>query len=271
LGFVRYRTQWPRGPLALGIAIVAAVVAVVFFVQIQPHAAVNPHWAPTRFYAWTAEDLRALLPAGILQRGGFLLLAFVPLMFLPFRSPAFFIAILPLGEVLASRMSTTYTTGSHYAAAWAGYVFFAFACAITDLYARDPRRAYRALYWCVGLCIAEFAAADPLHPGFFLRPRTAADAQLDAFLASLPANISVATHEEAYTHLAATDPNAAVLPETPDRPVTACYILIDDAFANSPRVVESKPLVQRLLRERVYVLERREGEISLYKLRARCP
>jgi hypothetical protein len=200
-----------------------------------------------------------------------LLLAFVPLLFLPFRTPAFLIALLPLAEVLASRMSTTFTTGSHYAGAWAGYVLFAFACAVANLYERDPRRAYRALYWCVGLCVAEFAAADPLHPGYFLRARTAADAQLDAFLATLPHDVSVATQEEAYTHLAATDPNAGVLPETSDRPVNACYILVDSAFAASPRLVESKPLVERLLNERVYVLDRRDGEISLYKLRAGCP
>jgi hypothetical protein len=271
VGFIRYRAQWPRGPLAFAVAIVSSAVAIVFFAQIQPHAAAHSHWSPTRFYAWNADDWRALFPAGILQRIGFLLLAFVPLLFLPLRTGAIVVAILPLAEVLASRMSTTFTTGSHYAGAWAGYVLSAFACAVTNLYGRDPRRAYRALYWCIGLCLAEFAAADPLHPGYFLRARTQADARLDAFLQTLPQTISVATQEEAYTHLAATDPNAGVLPETPEQPVNACYILIDQAFAQSPRLVESKPLVQRLLGERAYVLARRDGQISLYKRRAGCP
>ncbi len=270
LGYLRYRGTWPRGPFALAIALISASIAYKFFFQIQPHAAANLHWAPTRFYAWTAEDWKALFPTGILQRIGFLVLAFVPLLFLPFRSRVIAIAILPLAEVLLSRMSTTFTMGSHYAGAWAGYVFYAFACALRRIYATDPRRAYRLLYWCIGLCVVEFAAANPLHPGYFLHARTQADARLDAFLASLPPDISVATQEEAYTHLAATDPNATLLPETPDQPVTACYILIDGAFANSPRVVESRPLVERLIRDGTYVPERRDGTISLYKRRSGC-
>jgi len=268
-GFIRYRREG-RGALALGIAIASAIVAAAFFVLIQPHVAAGSHWAPTRFYAWTREDLHALWPGGILQRIGFLLLAFVPLLFLPFRAPVAFIVILPLAEVLASRMSTTFTTGSHYAGAWAGWVLVAFACGIGRLYERDAGRAYRALYWCVGLCAAEFAAADPLHPGYFLRARTIADGQLDQFLRTLPRDVSVATQEEGYTHLAVTDSNAGVLPETPDRSIDACYILIDASFANSPRLVESKPLVARLLREHVYVLARRSGSITLYKRARGC-
>jgi hypothetical protein len=161
--------------------------------------------------------------------------------------------------------------GSHYAGAWVGWVFYAFALGIIGMWARSPQRARRVLYWCIGLCVVEFAAADPLHPGFFLHGRTQGDARLDAFLAALPPAISVATQEEAYTHLAARDPNATVLPELPDQPVDACYILIDQEFAQSPRVVESRPLLQRLLADGTFTLARRDGAISLYKRRAGCP
>jgi uncharacterized membrane protein len=277
LAFLRYRSSWPRGPLALVIACVSAAVALKFFYGIQPHAApfdtlrMTEAWAPVRFYSWTAQDIHALLPRGIIERIGFLLLAFVPLLFLPFRTRAITIAILPFAEVLCSRMSTTFTMGSHYAGAWAGYIFFAFACALRPIYARDPARAYRILYWCIGLCVAEFAAADPLHPGYFLHGRTAADAQLDAFAATLPATISLSTQEELYTHLAATNPNVTLLPETPQQTVTTCYILTDEAFPSSPRLVESKPLVQRLTASHVYQIVRRDGEITLYKRTAGCP
>ncbi len=254
--------------IALGLALAGIVVLAVFFLSIQPHAvalnaASGERWAPARFYAWTASDVRALLPNGVLQRIGFLLLTFVPLLFLPLRTRAMLLAILPLAEVLFSRMSTTFTMGSHYAGAWAGYVFYAFALGVIAIYAERPRRAYVLLYWCIGLCIAEFAAADPLHPGYFLRPRTSADVALDGFLKTLPPDVSVATQEEAYTHLAASDPNATVLPELPNGPVYSCFILVDAAYPNSPRLAESKPLIDRLVRERVYRVRREEGAITL--------
>lgn len=271
LAFVRYRRTSPRGPLAIAIACVSAALAAVFFLEIQPHAAAaNPYWPPERFYHWTAADVRALLPAGTLQRIGFLLLAFVPLLFLPLRTRAILIALVPLAEVLFSRMPTTYTMGSHYAGAWAGYVFFAFAAALGRIYARDPQRVYRALYWCIGLCIAEFAAADPLHPGFFLHARSERDVQLDAFLRGLPPDVSVATQEEAYTHLAATDPKATVLPETPAGSVRTCFILTDDAFPQSPRLQEAAPLVRALVRRGVYRVTQRRGAITLYTRTAGC-
>lgn len=270
LGFLRYRGTWPRGFLALIVAVFSAAVAYKFFFVIQPHAAANPHWSPQRFYDWTARDVRALLPHGIVERIGFALLAFVPLLFLPFRSRAIWIAALPLAEVLLSRMSTTYTMGSHYAGAWAGYIFYAFAAALRPIYARDPHRAHRLLYWCIGLCVLEFAAADPLHPGFFLQPRGARDAALDRFIGTLPRDISLATQEEAFTHMAATDPNVTVLPETVNQRVTACDILVDEDFADSPRLQEAGPLVARLARTGVYRIVRRDGGITLYTKTAGC-
>lgn len=267
---IAYRRDPARLRLAGTIAVLAAFVFVLYFAAIQPHASANAHWAPTRFYAWTAQDLRALIPSGILARIGFLLLALVPLLFLPFRTAAMLAAAAPLLEVLASRMSTTYTMGSHYAGEWAGWLFYAFALGIAAVWQRSPVRARRLLYWCVGLCVVEFAAADPLHPGYFLHGRSKADAALDRFLSALPKDLSVATQEEAYTHLAATDSNATVLPETPAQPIDACAILIDRAYPQSPRLVESAPLVQRLIAGGTYVLTKRDGAISLYTRRSPC-
>ncbi len=274
IGTVAYRGDSRRARLAAIAGAAGAVVFVAYFTAVVPHvrAAAMPQmrWAPVRFYAWSAADWRALFPGGLLARVGFLLLAFVPLLFVPFRSPAMLLAIAPLGEVLASRMSTTYTMGSHYAGAWAGWVFYAFATGIVAIWRRSPQRARVVLYWSVGLCVAEFAAADPLHPGFFLHARTPADAALDRFLATLPKDASVATQEEAYTHIAASNPNAALLPETPRTPIGACYILLDRAFPGSPRLVESAPLVQQLLRDRAYAIARRDGKIILYKRTQDC-
>ncbi|HET6895908.1 MAG TPA: DUF2079 domain-containing protein [Candidatus Baltobacteraceae bacterium] len=264
VGAVAYRGDRMRLRLALFAMIAGAVVFAGYFILAHPHSA-------GRFYAWSPQDVHALLTHGIVERIGFLLLAFVPLLFLPFRTPAFLVLLLPLAEVLASTMSTTYTMGSHYAGAWAGWAFYAFALGVARLREADPHRAHRALYWCIALCVVEFATADPLHPRDLLRQRTHADAALDRFLRTLPPHASVATQEEAYTHLAATDPNATVLPETVDGRVDTCMLLTDDDFPDSPRLVESRPLVAQLLRAGVYRVRERNGGITLYTKTARCP
>src|SRR6185437_2428839 len=219
IGAFVYRRDRTRRGLALFALVAGGAVAGGYFALAHPHSA-------GRFYAWTPEDVRGLVPHGIVDRIGFIALAFVPLLFVPFRTAALLGALLPLAEVLVSRMSTTYTMGSHYAGAWAGWVFYAFAMGIARIWARDPHRAHRMLYWCIGLCVAEFAAADPLHPGFFLHAPSARDVALDRFIETLPRHTSLATQEEAYTHMAATDPNVTVLPETPNQAVTTCYILV---------------------------------------------
>ncbi|HEY9181446.1 MAG TPA: hypothetical protein VIO32_12055, partial [Candidatus Baltobacteraceae bacterium] len=160
--------------------------------------------------------------------------------------------------------------GQHYAGAWLGYIFYAFGCALSQLYARDPARTHRLLYWCIALCVTEFAVADPLHPGAMLPRPSMRDTALDRFLATLPAQFDVATQEEAYTHLAATDSHATLLPETPQEKITACWILTDTDFPDSPRLVESGALVKRLSQSGVYRVARRDGNITLYRKTAGC-
>ena len=263
-GAIAYRGDRTRLGLALFACIAGAAVAAGYFAIGHPHSA-------GRFYAWTPGDVSALVPRGVLERVGFVLLAFVPLLFLPFRTPALLVTLLPLAEVLASRMPTTYTMGSHYAGAWAGWVFYTFAMGIAQLWSHDRHKAHRALYWCVALCVAEFAAADPLHPGYFLHARAARDTALDTFIGTLPRDVSLATQEEVYTHMAATDPNAALLPETPEQPVSACAILTDAGFPDSPRLQESKSLVTRLVRSGAYRVSAQRGGIILYTKTGRCP
>lgn len=270
IGASSYRRDHRRMRLALGIAIASAVVFVAYFALIQPHANANPNWAPTRFYSWHWSlwgGLASAIASALGQRAGYLLLAFVPLLFVPFRSRAIVLAILPLLEVLSSVMPTTFTMGSHYAGAWIGYVFFAFALGIASIARSNTRRAHVLLYWCIGLCALEFVVADPLHPGYFLHAPAARDARLDGFLAGLPPDLNVATQEEAYTHLAATDPNATLLPEGSQSSVRACYLLTDTDFPDSVRLNESRELVGLLTSSQTYITARRDGGITLYKSR----
>jgi uncharacterized membrane protein len=262
-GAFAYRSDPARMRLAVAVAVAGTAVALTFFLAIQPHANANPAWQPSRFYSWTPDDWKALIPGGLLQRLGFLALIFAPLAFVPLRTRAFWLAVPPLAEVLASRMTTTFTLGTHYAGAWIGYVFVAFAAGIVDLASRG--RARRALYWSVALCVVELAVANPLHPGLNLRPRQPRDAALDRFIASLPRDADVATQEEAYTHLASIDPNAGLLPENPAIDVRACFALIDRDFPQSPRLQEYGETLASLVRENRYVLVRRDGGIELYR------
>ncbi len=211
LGAWRFRGT-TAGRVAAAIAIVSFLVAAEYFWHIQPAAAhASNVWQPSRFYAWSAADMPALFP-DILARCGFILLAFLPLLFLPFRSRMMWLAAAPLAEVLLSRMPTAFTIGTHYAGAWLGYVVVAFAFAVRKL---PPARARVALFGCIAFALLEYVAADPLHPGLNLRAVQRRDVELDRFLAHLPSGVSIATQEEAYTHLALANPYARLMPESP--------------------------------------------------------
>jgi uncharacterized membrane protein len=267
LGAWRYRGT-KRGSVALAIAIGSLLVLVLYFAYIQPLGAAHARtaWQPVRFYAWSESDLRGLA-AGIAQRLGFLLLIFAPLLFLPFRSGMIWLAAAPLAEVLLSRMPTTFTLGTHYAGAWIGYVLTAFAFGVRDVKASRVRAV---LAGCIVLCILEFAVADPLHPGLNLRWEQPRDAALERFLATLPPDASVATQEEAYTHLALADPYVSVLPESSAEATHACFVLIDRSFPNSPRLQEYNDALQRLVFEGRYVLAATSDGIELYRSASKC-
>jgi len=267
-GGVAYRQDRTRSRFAVGVAVVSVAVALTFFLVVQPHAAANPGWQPTRFYAWTSADWHALLGLGFLERLGFLALALVPLALVPLRTPMMLLAVAPLAEVLASRMSTTFTLGTHYSGAWIGYVLVAFAAGIAAL--ADRGRARTVLYWAIGLCVLELLVANPLHPGKNLRPTQARDTALDAALRALPRDASVATQEEAYTHLALDDPFARLLPEDPSVVTHACFVLIDRAFPDSPRLQEYGGALAELLRGGRYALADSGGGIELYRRLTPC-
>ncbi len=267
-GAVAYRHDRARLRLALGVAIVSAAVALTFFLVIQPHANGNPAWQPVRFYSWTPADWRYLIPRGALDRMGFLLLAFAPLAFVPLRSRVVILALPALVEVLASRMSTTFTLGTHYAGAWIGYVLVAFAAGISDLAQRG--RARRALYWALAVCVVELLVANPLHPGLNLRTVQPRDRALDAALRALPRDASVATQEEAYTHLGLDDPFARLLPEDPTVETQACLVLIDRAYPESPRLQEYAGALTDLVASGRYVPVLRAGGIEVYRRVTPC-
>lgn len=267
-GAIAYRHDQRRSRFAAATAIVAVAVAAAFFLAIQPHANGNAAWQPVRFYAWTPADWRALVPAGILGRAGFFVLLLAPLAFVPLRTRVALLAVPALLEVLASRMSTAFTLGTHYAGAWIGYVLVAFAAGVVDL--AKHGRARPALYWAVALCVAEFLVANPLHPGLNLRLVQPRDRALDAALRALPRDASVATQEEAYTHLGLDDPFARLLPEDPNVATRACLVLIDRAFPESARLQEYAAALGGLVASGRYTPVMRMGGIEIYRRLTPC-
>jgi uncharacterized membrane protein len=266
-GAVAFRSDRRRMRFAAAVAIVSIGVALAFFLLIQPHANANPGWQPARFYAWTPADWQRLGP-GLLARAGFLILVLAPLAFVPLRSPVVLLAAAPLLEVLASRMSTTFTLGTHYAGAWIGYVLAAFAAGIARSAARGTAR--RSLAWALALCVVELLVADPLHPGLNLRPLEARDVALDTALRALPPDASVATQEEAYTHLALDDPFAQLLPEDPHIETYSCFVLIDRAYPESARLQEYAEAFAGLVQTGHYTIVGRAGSIELYRRLSAC-
>ncbi len=262
LGAWRFRGS-ARGRVALAVAVLGLLIFIAFFGFIRPHASAASAigWQPWRFYAWQPLAAGDVTEA-ILTRLGFLLLIFVPLLFLPFRTTMMWLAAAPLAEVLFSRMPTTFTLGTHYAGAWIGYVLVAFAVAVRAL---PAARRQAALVACIVLALVELAVADPLHPGLNLHRSRPRDAALDRFLTTLPPDANVATQEEAYTHLALTDPRVTLLPERPERSTDACLVLVDSDFPDSARLQEYGDAVARLVREGRYVLVKRVGGIALYQ------
>ena len=66
------------------------------------------------------------------------------------------------------------------------------------------------------------------------------------------------------------NPNATLLPETPDRPIDACYVLVDSDWPASPRLIEYGGALNAEIRARRYVPVFRDAGATVYRLAA-CP
>jgi uncharacterized membrane protein len=244
---------------ALAILFGAVIVFAGYFTIVRPLAGAHGAWHPTVLYTRTAPEAPTSPARGIADRLGYLLLAFAPLAFLPFLSRLLVLAILPFAEVLLSRAPVTYTMGQHYAAVWIPYVLAAFTLSACELYRRDARAARRALAACYAIALIIFAVANPLHPRYFLRWPQVRDAQLDAFLDTLPRNAEIGTQEEAYTHMGFFPRATLGIERFPQ------YALFDWQYPDSNWIVRDGP---RIRSERVrgrYRLVRAQDGIELYE------
>ncbi len=244
---------------ALTTAGLSVVAFLAFFALVRPLAGATGAWHPAVFYTVTKADAGVTPLQGVAARLGYLLLAFAPLAFVPLRSRFALLAVAPLAEVLLSRAPVTYTMGQHYAAVWIPYVLVAFVLSACDLQVRSPSAARIALRAAFTVTAIILCVANPMHPGYFLRVPRAKDAQLDAFITSLPRNIDVGTQEEAFTHMGFYRGATLGFEQYPQ------YALFDGNFPDSNWVIRDGEKIKAAVAAGRYKVVRTQDGITLYE------
>ena len=239
-------------------AIAGAVTLAMYFLIIWPLAGGHGHWFGLSYVADSAPDRQTGLSA-ILGRMSFLLEALVPLCFIPAFTRRFLIVIPGLVLVLSSQWSITYTMGQHYAGVWAGEMIVVFALTLAAIATeRSAKLAMRLAIACIVLCVINLSVASPTHWKHYLSPVNAHDRTIDAFIASLPPDASVGTHDELYSHLGF-DRNARN-----DWNHHSVYILVDDTYPSDQWRNIGRPQIDAMVAAHAYVLLRAQDGIELY-------
>ncbi|MBV8283771.1 MAG: DUF2079 domain-containing protein [Candidatus Eremiobacteraeota bacterium] len=192
-----------RGGITFGLVAVLSSMALfeVYFGIVRALAGATTPWHPEHFYAWIGYAQAEPIGRQIAERFTYLVEAFLPLAFVPFRSRALVLALPGFVEVLASREPLTYTMGQHYAAVWVPYVLVAFAIGGARLLSERGTVGKRWIWTSAALCVAISAFFSPLHLGHFLRPLQPQDAATEALIGRIPTDASVGTYDEIYAHL----------------------------------------------------------------------
>lgn len=254
--------------LAAGGSAAAAVVSLAVYAGlVLPR--VGP-WPPAHFYDYPfAEGPAELLAAPLvhplafiaalatLGRLTYLLEAFVPLAFVPFRSSLLWLALPGFAIVLLANSGLVWRMGMHYAALWIPWVLIAFAGGIATL-----RRGARWSAAALVLCALVLVGFSPLHPAHYLRPSYHDLAGARAALALVPARASVATHDEWYTAIAATHPRATVFGDVPP---PADYVVFAVDFPSVPFRTGILPRVTALTGRGDYRLVFHRGGVYAYR------
>ena len=220
-----------KAAAAGGSAAVALGSLAIYVLAVVPR--VGP-WPPSHFYVYPfAAGPAALLLAPFthplafgaaiftLGRLTYVLEALVPLALVPLRSRLFVLALPGFAIVLLANSGLVWRMGEHYAALWIPWLLIAFGAGIATL--RFPGRWTTAAFALSAIVLIAFS---PLHPQHYQRPSYHALGDARSALACVPADATVATHDEWYTAVAAQRPGATVLHLTP--PPTDYIVVADD-------------------------------------------
>ena len=230
-----------------------------YFLLVRPLAGAPALWMPKHFYAWSGYAQALPLDRQIVGRLTYLVEAFLPLAFIPFRSRVMILSVPGFVEVLASREPLTYTMGQHYAAVWVPYVLVAFALSGAQILSRGDRNSVVWVRTSAALCIIVSVFFSPLHLGHFLRMPQPQDAAANALMGRIPADASIGTYDEIYAHLGFFPKAQVGLAGTPE------YVLMDSRYASAAWNANSLPVLQRDVRAGVYVPVATDDGVTLYR------
>jgi uncharacterized membrane protein len=252
------------GSAALGVAS-DAIYALAVLPRVGP-------WPPSHFYVYPfasgpAELLLAPLlhplafGAAILTLGRltYLLEALIPLAFIPLRSRLAWLSVPGFAIVLLANSGLVWRMGMHYAALWIPWLLIAFAGGIASL--THPRRWTTIAFVLSSIVLVAFS---PLHPIHYLQPSYHALADARAVLAAVPADATLATHDEWYTAVSGRRPHAEVL-SLPFLSDGAEYIVFATDFPNDAFQRVLLPRVRETLTCGDYHLVMRRGAVVAFR------
>jgi len=252
-----------RGNVALcrfsaATALAGVVTLVGYFALLRPAVGGHDSWFALTYL--TNAEASQTGWAAVYGRVSYLLEAFIPLCFVPFYGWRVLIVVPGLIEVLSSRWSITYTMGQHYAGVWIGWMLVAYVLALAAFAReRSPMFATRLATASLVICLLNLGLASPTHWRHYVGPITAHDRVLDAFVAALPPNAAVGTHDEIYSHLGF-DPNARN-----DWSSQPQYILVDNRYPSMDWQTVGRAQIADLVRRHVYTVVRSEDGVELLK------
>jgi uncharacterized membrane protein len=217
----RARRAW------MAVCLLAVASDAVYYAVIIPR--VGP-WNPVHFYVYQfargplavvispfthpLEFAHEFLTFGRLT---YVIEALAPLGALPFYSPWSLLSLPGFGIVLLANSGLVYHMGNHYASLWSPWLIVGGAFAATE------RRVNVAL--AISLLVLVFF--NPLHPAHFLKQNYHDLLSAKHALACVPPGASIATHDEWFTQIAATNPRATL-----SRIEGVDYLVFADDFPN---------------------------------------
>jgi uncharacterized membrane protein len=244
---------------AVGTVVASALMLALFFLVVRPLVGGHDTWFALG-YITNAEAHQDGI-AAVAGRLSFLLEALVPLCFVPlFGRWALLLVVPGIIEVLSSHWSITYTMGQHYAGVWVGEMLVVYAVTLALIAAsRGAKFGSRLAIASIVICVLNLSLASPTHWRHYLAPVNAHDRVIDAFIASLPPDAIVGTHDEIYSHMGF-DPNARnewdSLPH---------YVLVDNTYPSDFWHNVQRPKLDALVKNHIYVLQRAEDGVELYR------
>jgi uncharacterized membrane protein len=249
------RHDGERARLTLTIGVLAVIDLAAYFLVVRPLLHPPFPYQQLRFY--DVHALGAQLVNGAKLR--YLIAALAPLALLPLLTPAIFLAVPGLVEILASPAPILMSFETQYPAVWAPYLLAAFVGGVIRLDYYSTRLAALGAIVALGISFYVLIALDPNARWYALYHfPNAHDAALTEVLASLPRDAEVSVPDRLYAHLGF-DPNAGI--------DMGRQFVIVDRFENfvSPQWQENEAALEGLVRQGLYRLDRSVDGVEVYE------